>query len=202
MSAWPGIARRLEGRIVAMEPVAPEHEAGLAVAAAHPEIWTWLDDYVGETPERFSAWFSELRAATAAGDEQAFITVARATGAPIGSSRFLAMRPVDRVLEIGWTWLTPAAWRTGVNVEAKLLMLSHAFDNLGCVRVEFKTDARNDQSRQAIEAIPAQFEGIFRKHKATRRVGQRDSAYYSVIDDEWPGVRANLERRLEARVHA
>ena len=118
------------------------------------------------------------------------------TGKAIGSSRYLNVRPRDRVVEIGWTWLHPSAWRSGANVEAKLLMMRHAFETLGCVRVEFKTDARNERSRAALAALPAQFEGILRNHMIVPDVGQRDSAYFSVIDSEWPGVAANLERRL------
>jgi N-acetyltransferase len=128
--------------------------------------------------------------------ECAFATVDTASGKAIGSSRYLSLSEPDLKVEIGWTWLTPAAWRGGANVEAKLLMLTHAFEELGYRRAEFKTDARNERSRGAIAALPAQFEGIFRKHKIIRGVGQRDSAYYSVIDDEWPAVKANLERRL------
>lgn len=93
-------------------------------------------------------------------------------------------------------WLNPEAWRTGINVEAKLLMLGHAFETLECVRVELKTDARNERSRAAMAALPAQFEGVLRKHMIVPDVGVRDSAYFSVIDEEWPEVRANLERRL------
>ncbi len=117
-------------------------------------------------------------------------------GPLIGSSRYLNVRRFDRVVEIGWTWLTPSAWRSGANVEAKLLMLSRAFETLGCVRVEFKTDARNERSRAAIAALPARFEGVMRSHMIVPDIGLRDSAYYSVIEEEWPGVRANLERRL------
>ena len=102
------------------------------------------------------------------------------------------------MLEIGWTWLAPAYWQTGANVEAKLLMLEHAFEDLGCLRVEFKTDASNERSRAALAALPAQFEGVFRKHMLVRGGERRDSAYYSIIDDEWPEVRENLERRLDA----
>jgi RimJ/RimL family protein N-acetyltransferase len=120
------------------------------------------------------------------------------TGEPIGSTRYLALRPEHKGLEIGWTWLAPAYWRTGANVEAKLLMLEHAFEDLGCLRVEFKTDARNEISRGALAALPAQFEGIFRKHMLVRGGERRDSAYYSIIDDEWPEVRDNLGRRLDA----
>ena len=127
-----------------------------------------------------------------------FATIDRASGRPIGSTRYLNLREEHRGLEIGWTWLTPSRWRTGANVEAKLLMLEHAFGALGCMRVELKTDARNERSRAAMAALPARFEGIFRKHMLMPGVGVRDSAYYSVIDDDWPEVRANLERRLAA----
>ena len=127
-----------------------------------------------------------------------FATIDRASGEPIGSTRYMNLREVHRGLEIGWTWLTPKMWRTGANVEAKLLMLGHAFERLGCMRVELKTDARNERSRAAMAALPAQFEGIARKHMLMPGVGVRDSAYYSVTDEEWPEVRANLERRLAA----
>jgi RimJ/RimL family protein N-acetyltransferase len=117
----------------------------------------------------------------------------------IGGSAFVTLRPEHRGLEIGWTWLTPTAWETGANVEAKLLMLQHAFDRLGCMRVEFKTEARNERSRAALAALPAQYEGVFRKH-VLRPYGIRDSAYYSVVDDEWPAVKANLVRRRDAHL--
>jgi RimJ/RimL family protein N-acetyltransferase len=94
--------------------------------------------------------------------------------------------------------LEPSVWRTGVNIEAKLLMLEHAFERLGGMRVEFKTDSRNERSRAALAALPARFEGIFRRHMIIEDVGVRDSAYYSVIEDEWPMVRDNLKRRLTA----
>jgi N-acetyltransferase len=110
----------------------------------------------------------------------------------------LTLREEHRGLEIGATWLMPMAWRTGVNTEAKLLMLEHAFERLGCMRVEFKTDARNERSRAALASLPVRFEGIFRKHMLMPDIGVRDSAYYSVTDEEWPEVRASLERRLTA----
>jgi N-acetyltransferase len=125
-----------------------------------------------------------------------FATIDRASGEPIGSTRYLNLREIHRGLEIGWTWLTPLMWRTGANIEAKLLMLGHAFERLGCMRVELKTDARNERSRAAMAALPAEFEGIFRKHMLMPGIGVRDSAFYSVTDEEWPEVRANLERRL------
>ncbi|HKA67020.1 MAG TPA: GNAT family protein, partial [Solirubrobacterales bacterium] len=158
-------------------------------------IWRWLA-HLGSGREYFDAWFEASLAATRAGGEGVFATRFKATGSVVGSTRFLNVRPFDRVVEVGWTWLNPSVWRTGANVEAKLLMLRHAFETLGCIRVELKTDARNERSRAAIAALPAQFEGILRKHMTVPDVGVRDSAYYSVIDEEWPGVRANLERRL------
>jgi RimJ/RimL family protein N-acetyltransferase len=108
----------------------------------------------------------------------------------------MAVRPADRVVEIGWTWFNPQVWRSGVNTETKLLQMTHAFETLGCVRVELKTDARNERSRAAIAALPAQFEGVLRNHMIVPEIGQRDSAYYSVIESEWPEVRAGLRRRL------
>jgi RimJ/RimL family protein N-acetyltransferase len=125
-----------------------------------------------------------------------FATIRRDGGRVLGSTRFLALRPEHRSVEIGWTWLTPEAWGTGINVEAKLLMLEHAFQTFGCLRVELKTDALNDRSRGAMEALPAQFEGVHRKAMLVRGGERRDSAWYSVLDEEWPAVRENLLRRL------
>ena len=125
------------------------------------------------------------------------VTVRREDGRVVGSTRYLALRPEHRSLEIGWTWLMPEVWGTGLNVEAKLLMLEHAFESFGCLRVELKTDARNERSRGAMAALPAQFEGVHRKHMLVRGGERRDSAWYSIVDDEWPEVRANLLRRLQ-----
>jgi N-acetyltransferase len=149
-----------------------------------------------ESRATFAAWFAEARERTAAGLDQAFAVVDADSGNPLGSTRYLALRPEHRGLEIGWTWLSSAAWGTGANVEAKLLLMGHAFDELGCMRVEFKTDALNERSRAALEALPAEFEGIFRKHMIVRDGALRDSAWYSVTDEEWPAVRQNLLDRL------
>ncbi len=195
MSAVENLTPRLEGSIVTLEPLVEEHAKELREAARTPEIWAWLADL--SRPERFERWLDLTLEAAHTGREGPFTTRDARTGAAIGSSRYLNVRSDDRVVEIGWTWLNPSAWRSGANVEAKLLMMRHAFEDLGCVRVEFKTDARNERSRAALAALPAQFEGIMRNHMIVPDVGQRDSAYYSVIDSEWPGVRANLQRRLE-----
>jgi RimJ/RimL family protein N-acetyltransferase len=188
------LTRRLEGSIVVLEPLGEEHVDELWEAAQAPETWAWLADL--NRRERFDLWLELTFEAARSGKEGPFATRDARSGRVIGSSRYLNVRPADRVVEIGWTWLNPSAWRSGANVEAKLLMMRHAFESLGCVRVEFKTDARNERSRAALAALPAQFEGILRNHMTVPDVGLRDSAYFSVIDSEWPSVRDNLERRL------
>jgi N-acetyltransferase len=193
---WENLTSVLEGKIVRLEPLARRHEEGLYEVARDERIWRWMHYDASGSRETFHAWLEDALASSEAGTEGAFATLDACTGEPIGSSRYLALRPEHRVLEIGWTWLAPSRWQTGANVEAKLLMLEHAFERLGCLRVEFKTDARNERSRVALAALPAQFEGIFRKHMLVRGGERRDSAYYSIIDDEWPEVRENLRRRL------
>ena len=193
---WKNTEVVMEGEVVRLEPLARRHEQGLFESAQDERIWRWMPYDASESPETFRSYIEDAIVASGAGTEAAFATVDVSTGEPIGSTRYLALRPEHKVLEIGWTWLAPAYWKTGANVEAKLLMLEHAFENLGCLRVEFKTDARNEGSRGALAALPAHFEGVFRKHMLVRGGERRDSAYYSIIDDEWPGVRDNLRRRL------
>jgi N-acetyltransferase len=193
---WPPPQVPLEGSIVRLEPIDPAHHDGLLAAARAPDTWTWLDRRVPEDEAAFGDWFQARLEASRAGEEWCFVTHSVAEDAPIGSSSFLSIRPDHDGLEIGWTWLHPDAWRTGANIEAKLLMLGFAFDELGCMRVEFKTDARNERSRAALAALPATFEGVFRKHMLMGGIGVRDSAYFSITDDEWPEVKANLQRRL------
>ena len=187
----------LEGRLVVMEPLAPEHEAPLRKAAQDAEIWRFgMDDFGA----RFELWWDNARAEQEARTQVPYATVERATGRVVGSSRFGTLRPEHRGVEIGWTWVIPELWGRGVNIEAKLLMLEHAFDVLGCGRVEFKTEATNERSRAALAALPAEFEGILRHHLLVRNGEWRDSAYYSVLEEEWPEVRVNLERRLAKRL--
>jgi RimJ/RimL family protein N-acetyltransferase len=194
MAAVENLTERLQGSIVVLEPFGEEHIEELWEAAQAAEIWTWLAPL--NEREMFDKWLELTREAERSGDEGAFATRDLRSGRIVGSSRYLNVRPFDRVVEIGWTWLNPSAWRSGANVEAKLLMMRHAFEALDCLRVEFKTDARNKRSCDALAALPAKFEGIMRNHKITPSVGVRDSAYYSVIDSEWPEVKANLEGRL------
>jgi len=192
---WPGLVARLEGRLVVVEPLTRAHAEGLRLAAADAAIWRWMTVSAHER-EGFERWLESTLAASEEGTEAAFAILLAESGEPVGSTRFLALRPEHRGLEIGWTWHARTVWGTGVNVEAKLLLLAHAFETLGCMRVEFKTDARNERSRAALAALPARFEGIFLKHMLVRGGDVRDSAYYAITDEEWPAVRANLERRL------
>jgi RimJ/RimL family protein N-acetyltransferase len=195
MERWTGI--RLEGRRVVLEPLSEAHEDGLWAASRAPETWRWLSVLQPETRAEFRAYLDQALAAAADGSEIPFATLL--DGRVVGSTRYLALAPEFRRLEIGWTWLHPSVWGSGVNIEAKLLQLADAFDRLGCRRVELKTDALNERSRAAMAALPAEFEGVFRKHMLVRGDENRDSAWYAVVDDDWPEVRSNLERRLGVR---
>jgi N-acetyltransferase len=194
MAAWTTPV--LEGELVRLEPLGLQHEDGLWDASRDERTWRWLSIVQPQTRAELRAYLDEALANAAAGTEMPFATIRRDGGRVLGSTRFLALRPEHRSVEIGWTWLTPEAWGTGVNVEAKLLMLEHAFQTFGCLRVELKTDALNDRSRGAMEALPAQFEGVHRKAMLVRGGERRDSAWFSVLDEEWPAVRENLLRRL------
>lgn len=195
---WDGLLRRLEGRLVVLEPLAAEHEEGLAAAAADPRVWRWMPVAADER-DAFRRWLADALAEADAGRSAPYAIVLRETGEPVGSSRYLTLRPEHRGLEIGYTWHASRVWGIGVNVEAKLLLLEHAFERLGCMRVEFKTDARNERSRAALAALPARFEGIFAKHMLVHR-GVRDSAYYAITDEDWPSVKAALTTRLETKL--
>jgi RimJ/RimL family protein N-acetyltransferase len=185
----------LEGRKIRLEPLSEKHLDGLASVAFEPSIWQWT---LARPTDRagLQAWLEAALANAAAGTEQPFATIDQVTGQAIGSTRYLSIVPEHRRLEIGWTWLGRAWQRSGANREAKLLLLGHAFDQLGANRVEFKTDSRNEPSRTALLGIGATFEGIFRNHMIMPDGPLRHSAYYSVIADEWPTVRAGLEASL------
>jgi N-acetyltransferase len=195
---WERLSERLEGEIVVLEPLGPEHADALRTVAADPEIWRFMTVH-GHQPEAFTGWLESTLTAAREGREAPFAIVLRETGDVVGSSRYLSLRPEHRGLEIGYTWHTPQVWGKGVNVEAKYLLLRHAFEDLGCMRVEFKTDALNERARAALEALPARFEGIFQSHMLVRDGTVRDSAWYAVTEGEWPAVRANLERRISEK---
>ena len=187
----------LDGRIVRLEPLSPSHEEPLWEASRDARTWRWLSITQPRTRDEWHEYVEQALEQREAGAELPLVTVCRED--VVGSTRFLALRPEHRSVEIGWTWLHPSAWGTGANVEAKLLQLGHAFEVWGCRRVELKTDAQNERSRAALEALGATFEGIHRKHMLVRDGENRDSAWYSVTDDDWPAVRQHLDARLAVR---
>jgi RimJ/RimL family protein N-acetyltransferase len=191
---------RLVGRLAIVEPLAAEHEAGLIEAASEPELFTWLPADMASSREALRDWLTATLQAAEARREVPFAIRDASTGRVVGSTRFLELRLEHLRAEIGWTWLERAAWSTGINVETKLMLLTRAFEHVGLRRVEFKTDARNERSRGALLALGTQFEGILRKHMVVRDHGARDSAYYSVIDDEWPELRGRLRARVDEHV--
>lgn len=185
----------LEGSRIRLEPLRPHHLADLALVAFDPPLWQWT--IMGPQDEAgLRRWLETALANAEAGTEAPFATVDLASGRAIGSSRFLSIVPEHRRLEIGWTWVGTAFQRTGVNREAKLLQLTHAFETLGANRVEFKTHAQNERSRTALAGIGATFEGVFRNHMIMPDDSIRHSAYFSVVAEEWPGVKARLEASL------
>jgi len=185
----------LEGTHVRLEPLALPHLEGIMCAGANDAVWTWLP-YRPTTRAEYEAWLDDALTAQAKGHQLPFATIDRATGNVMGSTRIYFFSPRDRRVEIGGTWLAPPAWRTPINTESKLLLLAHCFDVLDCVRVELKTDARNQNSQRAIARIGGKYEGVMRKHMLTRGGLHRDSVYYAIVDDDWPDVRARLEEML------
>jgi RimJ/RimL family protein N-acetyltransferase len=181
-----------------LEPLELAHLPGLVAAGADPATWTWMHAPLTDEPS-MRAWVEDALGARDAGAELPFATVDAATGGVLGSTRFMAIAPAHRRLEIGWTWLAPAAHGSGANSEAKYLLLEHAFEALGAMRVEFKTDALNVRSRAALAGIGATFEGVFRRHQLTASGRVRDSAWYAVTDQDWPAVRERLRARLAAQ---
>jgi RimJ/RimL family protein N-acetyltransferase len=181
----------LEGRRIRLEPLSADHLDDLARVAFDASIWRWtiarpIDD------AGLRAWLDTALEHAAEGSEVPFASVDRSSGRAVGSTRYLSIVPEHRRLEIGWTWLGGDFQRTGLNREAKLLQLGHAFEALEALRVEFKTHASNDRSRTALLGIGTTFEGVFRRHMIMPDGSRRDSAYYSVIVDEWPAVKARL----------
>ena len=176
----------LQGARVRLEPLTASHEDALWAVAQDERTWALMRVRGHESRERFDEWLRSVDLGFAH----------YLDGELVGHTSFLNARPEDRVVEIGNTWLNPQAWGTGANTEAKYLLLRHAFESEGLLRVEFKTDALNGRSRAALAALPATFEGVHRKHMLVRGGERRDSAWYAVIDDDWPVVKANLERRL------
>lgn len=196
-TAFNPVPIRLEGRHVTLDPLAPEHAGQLFAASQTPSLWRWLPIPMFGSVNEVNRWIEEARKVQATGTEVAFAIVRRSDGVVVGSTRYLDIRRPHRALEIGWTWLAPEAQRTPINTEAKLLLLTHAFEVHGAVRVQLKTDERNEQSRAAIARLGAVFEGILRNYQTRPHDGYvRNTAMYSITTAEWPTVKANLLARL------
>ena len=177
----------LQGRIVRLELIEERHREGLREAAERdPKIHRFTNMYT----LGFDGWFD-----LAVSSEREVPFVVHVEGRPVGSSRYLNVEPAHRRVEIGWTWLEREQWGTGANIETKYLLLRNAFEDWGAMRVEFKTDARNLRVRGALLGVGASFEGIFRKHMILPD-SIRDSAWYAIVDDDWPRVRELLEAKV------
>ncbi|HEY3120759.1 MAG TPA: GNAT family protein [Vicinamibacteria bacterium] len=188
----------LGGEHVRLEPLRREHVDALCGVGLDPEIWRWTQSQVGDR-ERMRDYVDTALRWQAEGTALPFVTVEKASETVVGSTRFGNIDRANRRVEIGWTWLGRPWQRTACNTEAKYLMLRHAFETWGCVRVEFKTDALNERSRAALLRIGAREEGTLRKHMVTASGRLRDSVYFSILDDEWPAVKKRLETRLAGR---
>jgi RimJ/RimL family protein N-acetyltransferase/GNAT superfamily N-acetyltransferase len=186
----------LEGSHVRLEPLSLAHLDDLAAVGLDPELWRWIPFRIA-TREELAAYIKDALAAQAAGTALPFATVDRATSKAIGSTRYMNIDKAHFRVEIGSTWIARDFQRSAVNTEAKLLMLRHAFETLGCMRVELKTDSLNRRSRNAIQRIGARQEGIFRNHMVTSTGRIRHSVYFSIVDSEWPRVAAELESKLK-----
>lgn len=188
----------LEGSFVRLEPMTMEHHAGLTAVGLEPAIWRLTVANV-RTPEEMRSYMESALRLQAEGSSVPFVTIERSSGRIVGSTRFGNYDPLNRRIEIGWTWLAKAWQRTATNTEAKYLMLTHAFERLGCVRVELKTDVLNRPSRNAMMRIGAKEEGILRKHTLMWTGLYRDTVFYSILDEEWPQVKTRLETLLVRR---
>jgi RimJ/RimL family protein N-acetyltransferase len=185
----------LEGLHVRLEPLKKAHLAGLAEVGLDEELWRWIPTAV-RTREEMVAYIETALDEQQRGVSLPFAIVEKATGRAIGSTRYGNIDRTHHRVEIGWTWVAREWQRTAMNTEAKYLLLKHAFESLGCMRVELKTDSLNEKSRAAILRIGAKEEGIFRNHMITASGRIRHSVYFSIIDSEWPAVKASLEARL------
>lgn len=185
----------LRGRHVTMAPLGLEHLEGLCAVGLDPDLWTYIPISV-TTPKAMKAYIESALCDREKGLALPFATTLTESGTVLGSTRFGNIDRANRRVEIGWTFIGKAWQRSAVNTEAKYLMLSHAFDDLGCLRVELKTDAFNQRSRAAIARLGAKEEGVFRQHVITESGRVRDSVYFSITDREWPSVKDGLLKRM------
>jgi RimJ/RimL family protein N-acetyltransferase len=187
----------LEGQHVRLEPLREDHLTGLAAVGLDPELWRWIPTPV-RTVEEMAVYIATALREQEQGASLPFALVERRTGRLMGSTRYGNIDRTNRHVEIGWTWVAPEWQRTAINTEAKYLLLKHAFETLNCIRVELKTDSLNERSRAAILRLGAREEGIFRNHMITASGRIRHTVYFSIVDSEWPDVKARLEARLNS----
>jgi RimJ/RimL family protein N-acetyltransferase len=185
----------LEGAHVRLEPLSLAHHADLCQVGFDEDLVRWTDAYT-PTPDGLRLYIESALQRQAEGTALPFAVVSKAAGKAIGSTRYGNIDPENRRVEIGWTWYGRDFQRTAVNTECKYLLLRHAFETLGCLRVEFKTDVLNERSRKAILRIGAKEEGVFRKHMVMPSGRVRDTVYFSIVDTEWPAVKMRLGRML------
>ncbi len=186
----------LTGNVVRLEPLQVTHVESLFRAAQDPAIWSFMPYDPSISLAAMQAWIADALEAQARGKDGVFVIVNLATGEIVGSTRYLTIVPKDRGLEIGGTWLAREVRRTPVNTECKYLLLRHAFEALGAIRVQFKTDSRNLTSQRAIERLGAVKEGVLRNHMILPNGYYRHSVYYSILDTEWATVKAYLEKKM------
>jgi RimJ/RimL family protein N-acetyltransferase len=192
----------LTGQVVRLEMLSEAHVPDLAVVGLDERIWRYMLYGNIDTEKKMRAFVQDMLARRARGTDLPFAVIYLASGHAIGCTRYLEIRPQHHGLEIGGTWYGPGYQGTAVNTECKYLLLRHAFETLGCVRVQIKTDVRNVHSQHAIERLGMVKEGVFRNHIITPDGTVRDSVYYSIIDAEWPTVKARLEKRLAEKLRA
>ena len=178
-----------------LEPLAQSHHPDLSAIGLEVELWRWIPTPV-RTPEEMSAYIETALEEQARGVSLPFALLEKESGRAIGSTRYGNIDRTNHRVEIGWTWVAPAWRRTAINTEAKYLLLRHAFETLGCIRVELKTDSLNERSRAAILRIGAREEGTFRNHMITASGRIRHTVYYSILDSEWPEVKSRLQSML------
>src|SRR4051812_16273915 len=187
----------LEGKHVRLEPLSLAHASDLFAASQDAVIWRWMPVPMFPSVTEVQSWIADALKEQSTGVSVPFATIRVSDGKAVGSTRFIDIRHAHRALEIGWTWITPAAQRTAANTEAKYLMLRYAFEDQGAIRVQLKTDERNEQSRAAITRLGAVFEGILRNYQTRAHDGYvRNTAMFSITDAEWPAVKAGLEAKL------
>lgn len=188
----------LEGKYARLEPLTLAHADDLFRAAQDEEIWRYMPAPTPSAVDDVRAWMQAALDLQARGAALPFAIVDRASERAIGSTRYLDISANDRHVEIGWTWLAKDFWRTPINTECKYMLLKHAFETLGCIRVQLKTDSRNERSQRAIERIGAVREGVLRRVVVMYNGYQRSSVFYSILDDEWDAVKKRLEEKMNA----